>query len=478
MALPANGDLPQDGSIVSRWVLDEDSGTRVDSVGSNDLTDNNTVLVATTPQFSADAADFEAGNSEYLSVADNASLSITGDLSFSAWVKFESGAGSAYRVIMSKWESGGAGKRAWFLRTSASNQIEFAYSSDGSSTDGYELVAWNPSNGVWYHMAVVYDASAGEVDFYINGAQQGATQTGGPTSIHDGTGALWLGRETTRYMDGLIQDAVLWNAELTAAEVEDLYNAYFNLPDEADLPQSGSLAARWTLTEDGGTRYDQVGTSHLTDNNTVLSGTGIAEVATAERAADFEDGNAENLSVGDNAALSITGDMCISMWINFETVPDGAGTNPPNYVGIANKYSSGQQSFNIAYINYTGAEDRMGFTCTSNGSSNVSVYFTWVPSAATWYHICFVYDASAGECKFYVDGVQTGSTGTGLPTSIHDGTAAFKVVYPEGGEYFDGLIQDFIVWDGVELSDAEVTDLYELYTVLPKTFTPRTIVIS
>ena len=67
-ALPADGDLPQSGSIVSRWFLDEQSGTRSDNTSTNDLTDNNTVLFGTgiseAGASSTDAADFEADNSE------------------------------------------------------------------------------------------------------------------------------------------------------------------------------------------------------------------------------------------------------------------------------------------------------------------------------------------------------------------------------------------------------------------------------
>ena len=473
--LPANGDFPQSGSIVSRWKLDEASGSRADSVGSNTLTDNNTVLASTTPQFGANAADFEAGNSEYLSVADNASLSITGDLSFSAWVKFESGAGSAYRIIMSKWESGESGRRAYFLRTSASNQIEFAYSSDGSTTDGYELVAWTPVDGVWYHMAVVYDASAGEVDFYINGAQQGATQTGGPTSIHDGTGALWLGREATRNMDGLIQDAVLWNAELTAADIEDLYNAYFNLPDEGDLPQSASVVSRWTLTEDGGTRNDQVGTNHLTDTNTVLSGVGIAEVATAERGADFEASNTEYLSITDasQSGLDITGDFSVSFWMKHE----GLATT----IGLFSKYNTtgGNRSYTFYY---QGGNQRFIAIIDSlgDGTTGEDLYIHDATMVAdVWYHVTWTWDASASSSQIYFNGAAEGSAQTGDDTSIYNGTAAFELGSNTAGgsNPFDGLMQDFIVWDGVELSDAEVTDLYELYTVVPSTGVPNSLMM-
>ena len=226
-ALPATASFPLSGNIVSRWKLDEASGSRADSVGSNTLTDNNTVTSAA-GQFSVDAADFELGNTEYLSKTDTASLSITGDLTFAAWVQLESYPG--YRVLMSKFDPDTPIRSYAFRIDGDSNRMEFLTSSDGTATDGYSLMSYSFSAGTWYHMAIVYDASEGEAAYYINGAQVGATQTGYPTSIFDGAQDFQLGKESTRYWDGLMQDAILWNAELTSANVTSLYDSYFATP--------------------------------------------------------------------------------------------------------------------------------------------------------------------------------------------------------------------------------------------------------
>ena len=53
LRLPSN---PGTTGLVSYWALDETSGTRYDSHGSNDLTDNNTVGYTTGVQ--GNAADF------------------------------------------------------------------------------------------------------------------------------------------------------------------------------------------------------------------------------------------------------------------------------------------------------------------------------------------------------------------------------------------------------------------------------------
>ena len=90
-------------NFIAFWKLGEASGTRVDSIGSNDLTDNNTVTQAAGKI--GNCAQFTAANSEYLSIADNAALS-TGDIDFSIvfWVYFDST--PSFADVIAKWAAG------------------------------------------------------------------------------------------------------------------------------------------------------------------------------------------------------------------------------------------------------------------------------------------------------------------------------------------------------------------------------------
>jgi len=87
--------------LVAFWELEEVSGTRVDAHGANDLTDNNTV--ASTTGKVGNCADFEASNSESLSIADNAALSMGVNQSFTVncWVNMESNTNGAIVAKMS-----------------------------------------------------------------------------------------------------------------------------------------------------------------------------------------------------------------------------------------------------------------------------------------------------------------------------------------------------------------------------------------
>ena len=89
-AVPADPSIPAfsaslSSGLVSWWDLDELGGTRYDSVGSNDLTDNNTVLYGNGKI--GRAASFVSGNSEYLSLADIHAIMPGGSSwTFSWWI--------------------------------------------------------------------------------------------------------------------------------------------------------------------------------------------------------------------------------------------------------------------------------------------------------------------------------------------------------------------------------------------------------
>lgn len=207
------------------WMLNEESGTRYDVHGSNDLADNATVLYGTGNV--NNAADFERDNSEFLSIADNASLSM-GDIDFTlvAWIKLEtlpSSVASGY-CIMSKDDAannreyrlgvGSDDKPAIFV---ADNDVDAAITAWGSTI----------STGTWYFVVGYHDASGNEIGISVdNGTFVTAAYSGG---VADSTAVFEIGalREgaTTQYFDGLIDEVGVWKRKLTSTEITALYNS-------------------------------------------------------------------------------------------------------------------------------------------------------------------------------------------------------------------------------------------------------------
>ena len=90
---------------VAHWRFEEGSGTTAYDATSNnnDLTLVNTPTWTTSGKFGS-ALDFESSSSEYGYIADNSSLSLTGDLTISVWIKPESTTAATLFDIAGKWD--------------------------------------------------------------------------------------------------------------------------------------------------------------------------------------------------------------------------------------------------------------------------------------------------------------------------------------------------------------------------------------
>ena len=212
-------------NLISYWKLDETSGTRGDAHGANNLTDNNTVGYAA--GILNNAADFESTNSEYLSITDasQSGLDITGDLTMSCWINRES---DASQHVMGKRDGGsGASGRAYVMYLDGNTATDISVNISSGATDTWKFVSYTFSTGTWYHVAIVYTASAGSAKFYVNGSQTGTTQSGLPTSIGNNSQPFTIGREavTGGLFDGLIDEVGIWSRALSDSEITELYGS-------------------------------------------------------------------------------------------------------------------------------------------------------------------------------------------------------------------------------------------------------------
>jgi len=187
-------------------------------------------------------ADLESGEYFYRSDADFSESGITGanDLTIQGWIKVANVSGLKY--IVTKW--GAAGDRMYLLGL-LSDALMFTVSDDG--TGGYYnySTAGLIAADTWTHIAAVYDASAGTVDFYIDGdfINQGTTLD---HSIADKAPAFcigtWVG-ETGYYSGGLFNIA-LFDDKRTAEEIAASADDW-----DIDLSGEGNLIAQWLFDD-------------------------------------------------------------------------------------------------------------------------------------------------------------------------------------------------------------------------------------
>jgi hypothetical protein len=220
-------------NLVSYWRLEEASGTRVDSHGSNDLTDNNTVTSGTGIQ--GNCARLTEANSEFLSHVDDASLDVgTGDFSLSFWFKLSTTTLNATENVIRKWSPG------YVVQFKATNrQIHFF------TNDGTTATVLSDNNAIpnetttWHHCVVTRTGTTGKI--YVDNVDvtaSGSTRSGNL----DSATVFYIGSNgASEEYNHFIDETGLWKKVLSASEISDLYNSGDGL-SYADVSGGGAAA--------------------------------------------------------------------------------------------------------------------------------------------------------------------------------------------------------------------------------------------
>jgi hypothetical protein len=207
------------GSPVGYWKMDEGYGTSTtqdSSQNNQDMTLVNTPTWTNSGKFGR-ALDFEKDSSEYAWTADSSALSITSDLTVSAWIKPESNSAITEYVIAGKWTT--INQSYLLAQWGSELRMSIDSGSNYKTTSGLGLQV-----GQWYYVSGVYSASAQTVTLYVNGVDKGGSVTGTiPSSIGDDTENFFIGSYTgtgvARAFDGLIDEVKVYNSALTPDQI-------------------------------------------------------------------------------------------------------------------------------------------------------------------------------------------------------------------------------------------------------------------
>jgi len=394
------------------WELEEASGTRADRHSTNQLTDNNTVT--SNPGKVGTAGQFTSANSEYLTRADNASLS-TGDIdfTFAAWLYADTLPGTTmYAVTKWSWD---ASLNEYTIVMLSSNKLRFQV----RSSSAYGIAEWGStaSTGTWYFVVGWHDSVNNVVGISVNdGTPVTVAHT---TGVQDTTTPFGIGQngELTEYWNGRIDQVGFWKRTLTTAEKTALYN------------------------NGNGLSYDEM----------TLQGVGPGKVS---QALQF-DGATDYVSVADNATLDATdtADLTLTGWFYRDTA-----TTDDTIIAKRNGVASTDTGY-IAYID--DADDKLYFE-VSDGTDEYQLASASTFTKPGWNHYAIVWDQdSASGSEIYINGVADGATDTGTIGDIGDLSNA--VVLAIGAEsdaanYFDGRLDDIRVYSRA-LSASEILQL-------------------
>ncbi len=240
------------------------------------------------------AGQFVAANSEYLSIADNPSLS-TGDIDFTmlGWVYLDSG--DSNQTFFAKSQDAGDNSEYVVQYLTSNDKFRFVVSPDGTSntTAVTANVLGVASTGTFYFIVAWHSAAANTINIQVNDgtADSGAYSSG----LSDQDGDFTIGSEHGggTSMDGRGASVLFCKCIFTAPEKSWLYNSgsgrryhELGIAGTACSNCTTSLEGAWDLSETSGSRADSHGSNTLTDNNTVTSaGWAVNDFSTAEQQA-------------------------------------------------------------------------------------------------------------------------------------------------------------------------------------------------
>lgn len=212
--------------LVSYWTFNETSGTRADSLGTNDLSILSSTPPGTTSSGVIGNATAIVGTTtqDYLCSPNNSSQSPTGSFTFAGWVYLQG-------IVPQPWIFGnidGSGNNRGYFLTVRLGVFELQLSNDGTTPAFANASTLGlPATGTWYFIQTGYNTSNSTAFISVNG---GTIDTGSFTGPNNSTiENLCWGNQTA---DGLgsysginINQWGYWNRVLTSGEISTLYKS-------------------------------------------------------------------------------------------------------------------------------------------------------------------------------------------------------------------------------------------------------------
>ena len=223
------------------------------------------------------STDLETSSTQYWSNAASTTLALKSNITIESWFKFETlpSSGNTMWLVEKKSEavSDDFAIYALYIVNSAgtySFAMRTTNGSDNSNQD--DSVTFSPTTGTWVHLAVTR-SSTGTIKFYVNGAQQGADQTGYNGVLAGQTNKpFYIGHYRAaehRGFDGLINDFRLWDVVRSTTEIND------NKSNCSLSNSATNLISRW-FNENNNGNDQTASANNLTNNNTCTFSSDVA----------------------------------------------------------------------------------------------------------------------------------------------------------------------------------------------------------
>jgi len=200
--------------LVAAYNFNEGTGTTVADVSGNNLSGTIVGASWTTGRY-GNGLSFDGAS--YVDLGNPAALQLSGSMTLEAWI-FATANPTNDGQIISK--SSGPG---WQLKTTLDTGVQtFGVKAYGASAAQRYSSAQRLLN-TWYHVAGVYDATAGTLSLYINGNLDNGTLVGLiPSSQVNQAVNVNIGRRTGGYyFKGIIDEVRIYNRALSEIQIQN-----------------------------------------------------------------------------------------------------------------------------------------------------------------------------------------------------------------------------------------------------------------
>jgi hypothetical protein len=208
--------------LVAYYKLEEASGARADSVGSNDLADVNTVL--NTTGISGNCATFVAAQQEHLTLDTGSNVfSLDTDRSMFAWVKADD---NTTRGIINVSLAGGS----WPNDCAASvyheaDKVKVLVGHDGPGNTATTITGYDLDDGDWHLVGMKYNSDLNEIFAGCDGVWSTGQTVSGNLAVAGDTINIGTFFTNMGWWNGEIDEAMIYRRALSTDEFEALFNS-------------------------------------------------------------------------------------------------------------------------------------------------------------------------------------------------------------------------------------------------------------
>ena len=402
------------------------------------------------------------GSNDYVSVADDISLTLSNNWTISVWVKISDNSGSFYQYFLS---NGGAGDNPsinWYFIESSEggvpDKLKF-YLGDDDTIDVQVTSSGTPGTSTnWQYLTLVKDGNT--ITQYVDATADGTT-----TNINFGTmdlGTWYIGGrsdlDSNRFFNGLIDEVYIYNQALTATEISDLYGTggdrqgYIttNYPNKSLVRKySASVSVGSPASEERGPgpvaywKFDE-GFGQTANDSTINANSGTLGSTAGADSSDPTwqtedmcvtgkclkfDGVDDYVDMGNGDSLNMTDEITIEAW-----------AKSPFSAPLGTFVSKGNEQYD--YLFYFSGAGNLRLTL-GNGTTYSALQKTISVTPNVFYHYAAIFDGSIW--KLYLNGKEIASKS--LVWTIGNGSGNVYIGgYTPSNFLFNGTIDDVKIY--------------------------------